>query len=167
MRMGLFRRHRRARLAERKQFASCKQAILFVSISGKLSTASTIVYNQKLESLMTHTFLKTPLLLSAATAALLLCGATTGLAQTLPSYESNGFPITPLQAQAVSPKGMQERLSDPTLAGGSIQPSPHQAAVFGTRNPDPMQANRSRYSLMPARSTSKPTQEAEERTRYA
>jgi hypothetical protein len=93
--------------------------------------------------------------------------ATTGLAQTLPSYESNGFPITPLQAQAVSPKGMQERLSDPTLAGGSIQPSPHQAAVFGTRNPDPMQANRSRYSLMPARSTSKPTQEAEERTRYA
>jgi len=63
--------------------------------------------------------------------------ATTGLAQTLPSYESNWlnwFPITPLQAQAVSPKGMQERLSDPTLAGGGIQPSPHQAAVFGTRN---------------------------------
>ena len=57
--------------------------------------------------------------------------ATTGLAQTLPSYESNGFPITPLQAQAVSPKGMQERLSDPTLAGGDIQPSPHQAAVLG------------------------------------
>ena len=28
------------------------------------------------------------------------CGATTGLAHTLPSYESNGFPITPLQAQA-------------------------------------------------------------------
>ena len=59
------------------------------------------------------------------------CGATTGLAQTLPSYESNGFPITPLQAQALSPKGMQERLSDPTLAGGDIQPSPHQAAVLG------------------------------------
>ena len=62
------------------------------------------------------------------------CGATTGLAQTLPSYESNWlnwFPITPLQAQAVSPKGMQERLSDPTLAGGDIQPSPHQAAVLG------------------------------------
>ena len=57
--------------------------------------------------------------------------ATTGLAQTLPSYESNGFPITPLQAQALSPKGMQERLSDPTLAGGDIQPSPHQAAVLG------------------------------------
>ena len=61
------------------------------------------------------------------------CGATTGLAQTLPSYESNGFPITPLQAQALSPKGMQERLSDPTLAGGDIQPSPHQAAVLGAR----------------------------------
>ena len=26
---------------------------------------------------------------------------------------------------------MQERLSDPTLAGGDIQPSPHQAAVLG------------------------------------
>ncbi len=38
------------------------------------------------------------------------CGATTGLAHTLPSYESNGFPITPLQALVVSPKGMQERL---------------------------------------------------------
>ena len=49
------------------------------------------------------------------------CGATTGLAQTLPSYESNGFPITPLQAQAVSPKGMQERLSGPAFAGGDIQ----------------------------------------------
>src|SRR5271166_6139789 len=59
------------------------------------------------------------------------CVATTGLAQTLPSYESNGFPITPLQAQAVSPKGMQERLSGPAFAGGDIQPSPHQAAVLG------------------------------------
>ena len=60
--------------------------------------------------------------------------ATTGPAQTLPSYESNWlnwFPITPLQAQAVSPKGMQEPLSDPTFAGGDIQPSPHQAAVLG------------------------------------
>lgn len=63
--------------------------------------------------------------------------ATTGLAQTLPSYEShwlNWFPITPLQAQAVSTKGMQERPFDPTLAGGDIQPSPHQAAVLGARS---------------------------------
>ena len=74
--------------------------------------------------------MKSPIPISAA-AALLLCGATTGLAQTLPSYESNGFPITPLQAQAVSPKGMQERLSDPTLARGGIQASAHQAAVLG------------------------------------
>ena len=75
--------------------------------------------------------MKSPIPISAA-AVLLLCGATAGLAQTLPSYESNGFPITPLQAQAVSPKGMQERLSDPTLAaGGDIQASPHQAAVLG------------------------------------
>jgi hypothetical protein len=59
------------------------------------------------------------------------CGATTGLAQNLPSYESNGFPITPLQAQAVSPKGMQQQLSDPTLTGGGIQASAHQAAVLG------------------------------------
>ena len=59
------------------------------------------------------------------------CGATTGLAQTLLSYESNAFPITPLQAQAVSPKGMQERLSNPTLAEGGIQASPHQVAVLG------------------------------------
>ena len=65
-----------------------------------------------------------------ATAALLLCGFAV-VAQTLPSYESNGFPITPLQAQAVGSKGMQERLSDPTLAGGDIQASPHQAAVLG------------------------------------
>jgi len=41
------------------------------------------------------------------------------------------FALTPLQAQAVSPKGMQERLSDPTLAGGGIQASAHQAAVLG------------------------------------
>jgi hypothetical protein len=36
--------------------------------------------------------------------------------ETLPSYESNGFPITPLQALVVSPKGMQERLSPIQMA---------------------------------------------------
>ena len=46
---------------------------------------------------MTRTFLKTPLLLSAATAALLLSGATVR-AQSLPS-ESKGFPITLVQTQ--------------------------------------------------------------------
>jgi hypothetical protein len=76
-----------------------------------------------------ETVMKTLISMTAG-AALLLCGGTV-LAQTLPSYESNGFPITPLQAQAVSPKGMQERLSDPTLAGGGIQASAHQAAVLG------------------------------------
>jgi len=64
---------------------------------------------------MTHTFLKTPLLLSAATAALLLSGATVR-PQSLPLFESKGFPITLHQAQILGLADIEERLPDPTFA---------------------------------------------------
>jgi hypothetical protein len=84
---------------------------------------------------MTHTFLKTPLLLSAATAVLLLCGATVR-AQSLPSFESNGFPIT--VHQAVVLMGLSEiqeqQLPDPAFAQSRMQCSPHLVAALKARN---------------------------------
>jgi len=82
---------------------------------------------------MTHTFLKTPLLLSAATAALLLCGATVR-AQSLPSWESKGFPITLVQTQILGLDDIQEQLADPTFARSRMQCSPYLVAVFKARN---------------------------------
>ena len=82
---------------------------------------------------MTHTFLKTPLLLSAATAALLLCGATVR-AQSLPS-ESKGFPITLHQAVVLMGLAdIQERLPNPTFAQSRMQCSPHLVAALKARN---------------------------------
>src|SRR5207344_1150329 len=95
--------------------------------------ASTIVYSQKLERPMTHTFLKTPLLLSAATAALLLSGATVR-AQSLPSFESKGFPITLHQAQILGLADIEERLPDPTFARSRTQCSPHLVAALKARS---------------------------------
>ncbi len=83
---------------------------------------------------MTHTFLKTPLLLSAATAALLLCG-TTVRAQSLPSFESKGFPITLHQTVVLMGSAdIQERLADPTFAQSRMQCSPHLVAALKARN---------------------------------
>ena len=83
---------------------------------------------------MTHTFLKTPLLLSAATAALLLCGATVR-AQSLPSFESKGFPITLHQAVVLMRSAdIQEQLADPTFAQSRMQCSPHLVAALKARN---------------------------------
>jgi hypothetical protein len=83
---------------------------------------------------MTHIFLKTPLLLSAATAALLLCGATVR-AQSLPSWESKGFPITAHQAQVLMGLAdIQEQLADPTFARSRMQCSPHLVAALKARN---------------------------------
>ncbi|MGA8770933.1 MAG: hypothetical protein WB610_11245 [Rhodomicrobium sp.] len=82
---------------------------------------------------MTHTFLKTPLLLSAASAALLLSGATVR-AQSLPSFESKGFPITLHQAQILGLADIEERLPDPTFARSRTQCSPHLVAALKARS---------------------------------
>jgi hypothetical protein len=83
---------------------------------------------------MTHTFVKTPLVLSAATAALLLCGATVR-AQSLPSFESNGFPITLHQAVVLMGlSDIQEQLPDPTFTQSRMQCSPHLVAALKARN---------------------------------
>ena len=83
---------------------------------------------------MTHTLLKRPLLLSAATAALLLCGAT-ARAQSLPSFESKGFPITLHQAQVLMGLAdIQEQLPDPSFARSRMQCSPHLWAALKARN---------------------------------
>ena len=68
-----------------------------------------------------------------ATAALLLCGATVR-AQSLPSFESKGFPITLHQAQILGVADIEERLPDPTFARGRMQCSPHLVALLKARN---------------------------------
>ena len=82
---------------------------------------------------MTHTLLKRPLLLSAATAALLLCGAT-ARAQSLPSFESKGFPITLVQTQILGLDDIQEQLPDPSFARSRMQCSPHLWAALKARH---------------------------------
>ena len=63
------------------------------------------------------------------------CGATTGLAQTLPSYESNGFPITLHQAQVLMGLAdIQEQLPDPSFARSRMRCSPHLWAALKARN---------------------------------
>ena len=82
---------------------------------------------------MTHTFLKTPLLLSAATATLLLSGATVR-AQSLPSLNQRGSPSRCHQAQILGLADIEERLPDPTFARSRTQCSPHLVAALKARS---------------------------------
>lgn len=68
------------------------------------------------------------LTLSIAAAALSIAGGTAAFAAELPTYELAGFPISPVQLQALGPAGAQERA--PTLTATA---SPHQARVLTAR----------------------------------
>jgi hypothetical protein len=67
-----------------------------------------------------------------ATAALLLGGATTVLAQSVP-FEAKGFPITLHQAQVMGLDDIQEQLPDLIATFGSMPASPLQALVLEPR----------------------------------
>jgi hypothetical protein len=64
-----------------------------------------------------------------ATAALLLGGATTVLAQSVP-FEAKGFPITLHQAQVMGLDDIQEQPPDLIATFGSMPVSPSQALVL-------------------------------------
>jgi hypothetical protein len=74
------------------------------------------------------------LVLFTAIAAVTLGGANVAAAAEIPTYESMGLPITPVQISVVGSAHVQEVSPFPTLTVGSIPPpSPHQIAVLTAR----------------------------------
>ena len=69
-----------------------------------------------------------------AVALLLLGGATAALAQEYPTFERNGFPLTPLQLQVLGSDRVQERAAPSILARDGMPASPHQLAVLRRTN---------------------------------
>jgi hypothetical protein len=66
----------------------------------------------------------------AALAALLLGSATAALAQEYPTYERDGYPLTPHQLQVLGSDGVQEHQPGSTLTQDGMPASPHQLMVL-------------------------------------
>ena len=58
------------------------------------------------------------------------CGATTGLTHTLPSYESNGFPITPLQAAVLGARTRMAQKPLPSYESEGFQITALEVVLF-------------------------------------
>jgi hypothetical protein len=71
---------------------------------------------------------------AAAVASLVLGAATAAPAQDYPTFERNGYPLTPLQLQVLGSDRVQERAPPSTLVGDSMPASPHQLAVLRQAN---------------------------------
>ncbi len=67
-------------------------------------------------------------------AALALMPAAGAVAGGLPTYESRGLPITPVQLAAIGPADAQERAPAATLTLTGMPASPHQIAVLTRRD---------------------------------
>jgi hypothetical protein len=73
------------------------------------------------------------LVLFAAVAVVILQGADAAAAAELPTYESMGLPITPVEISVVGPSHVQEVTPVPSLTAGGMPASPHQIAVLTPR----------------------------------
>ena len=73
------------------------------------------------------------LLLSATVAALIAQGTGMAAAAELPTYQSMGFPITPVQAAVVGSGQEQESSQAPALTVGGMPASPAQIAILTPR----------------------------------
>ena len=71
----------------------------------------------------------------AAIAALMLAGVEATKAAELPTYERDGFTITPHQLQVLEPDGVQERAPAPASRVDGMPATPHQLSVLGRDNP--------------------------------
>ena len=67
-----------------------------------------------------------------AAGTLIMSGGAASPAE-LPSYELMGFPITPLQLQAVGPANIKEQSRSSSLTMAGMPASPHQVAVLTPR----------------------------------
>jgi hypothetical protein len=75
--------------------------------------------------------------LSITSVVFMLLSGAVASAQELPTYEANGFPITPLQVSILGCSAqVQERAPTPALAMDGMPASPHQIAVLTPRPRD-------------------------------
>jgi hypothetical protein len=68
-----------------------------------------------------------------ATAAALMSGAAGATAAELPTYQANGFPITPSQVAIIGAANVEQQSVTATLMLGDMPASPHQVAVLTPR----------------------------------
>jgi hypothetical protein len=75
--------------------------------------------------------------ISITSVVFMLLGGAVASAQELPTYEANGFPITPLQVSILGCSAhVQERAPTPALTMYGMPASPHQIAVLTPRPRD-------------------------------
>jgi hypothetical protein len=79
---------------------------------------------------------------SIAAVAALVFGGSVALAQERPTYQKNGFPISPHQVQVLGPDRVREQSPTPTLTLGGFPASPHQLAAL-KREPGAVAGRRS------------------------
>lgn len=66
--------------------------------------------------------------LSIAAAILTIAGSTAAFAAELPTYEANGFPVSPLQVRVLGAAHVEQQAAAPTTIA-----SVHQASVLSSR----------------------------------
>ncbi|MCK1360499.1 hypothetical protein [Bradyrhizobium sp. 199] len=66
--------------------------------------------------------------LSIAAAILTIAGSTAAFAAELPTYEANGFPVSPLQVRVLGAAHVEQQIAAPTSVA-----SVHQAKVLSSR----------------------------------
>jgi hypothetical protein len=71
---------------------------------------------------------------AAAVALVVLAGNAAALAQEYPTYERDGYPLTPLQLQVLGSDHVQERALTSMLERDGMPASPHQLAVLRRTN---------------------------------
>ena len=71
----------------------------------------------------------------AAFAAFMLGGAEATIAAKLPTFERDGFPITPHQLQVLGTNGVQEQAPTSPVALDGLPVTPHQLRVLRRDNP--------------------------------
>jgi hypothetical protein len=74
-------------------------------------------------------------LLPAAFAVLVLGGASAALAQDHPTFERNGYPLTPHQLEVLGSDRVQEREPSAALTEDGMPASPHQLSVLKQGEP--------------------------------
>jgi len=66
--------------------------------------------------------------LTIAATVLTIAGATSAFAAELPTYEANGFPVSPLQVRVLGASHVEQQVTAPTTVA-----SVHQVQVLGSR----------------------------------
>jgi hypothetical protein len=87
------------------------------------------------------------IVLSIATAAMVIANGAGAMAAELPTFEVTGFPISPVQAQLVGAANVQEQSQVAALVPDGMPASPHQISVLTPR------AKRTPAAIAPAVTT--------------